>query len=162
MARVLAMNDDAQLALAGVKNLILGGEALPGTLANDLRAATPARIMNMYGPTETTIWSSAAEVGASEAIQNISAPLANQQFYVLDADQAPVPPGIPGELWIGGDGVTRSYWRRTDLTAERFRPDPFMTAKRACPWGARMYQTVYLVRWRTNARSTTSAAPIIS
>jgi natural product biosynthesis luciferase-like monooxygenase protein len=152
MARMLAMNDDAQRALAGVKNLILGGEALPGTLVNDLRAATPARIMNMYGPTETTIWSSAAEVGASEAIQNIGAPLANQQFYVLDADQAPVPPGIPGELWIGGDGVTRGYWQRTDLTAERFRADPFMTPDRACPWGARMYQTGDLVRWRTDGK----------
>ena len=135
-----------------MKNLILGGEALPGTLVNDLRAATPARIMNMYGPTETTIWSSAAEVGASEAIQNIGAPLANQQFYVLDADQAPVPPGIPGELWIGGDGVTRGYWQRTDLTAERFRADPFMTPDRACPWGARMYQTGDLVSWRTDGK----------
>jgi hypothetical protein len=106
----------------------------------------------MYGPTETTIWSSVEEVGVAEAVQNIGTPLTNQQMYVLDEGGAPVPPGVAGELWIGGDGVTRGYWQRPDLTAERFRPDPFVTADRACPWGARMYRTGDLVRWREDGK----------
>lgn len=152
MARMIAMNDEARLALSAVKTLMLGGEALPGALVTDLRKASPARILNMYGPTETTIWSSVHEVTEVEPIANIGTPLANQQMYVLDESLAPVPPGTAGELWIGGDGVARGYWQREDLTAERFRPDPFVTADRACPWGARMYRTGDLVRWRADGR----------
>jgi hypothetical protein len=152
MARMIAMNDEARLALSGLKTLMLGGEALPGALVTDLRKASPARLLNMYGPTETTIWSSVNEVTEVEPIANIGTPLANQQMYVLDESLAPVPPGTAGELWIGGDGVTRGYWQREDLTAERFRPDPFVTADRACPWGARMYRTGDLVRWREDGR----------
>jgi non-ribosomal peptide synthetase component F len=121
-------------------------------LVSDLRSATKAQLLNMYGPTETTIWSSVEEVGAAEPIQNIGTPLANQQYYVLDEARQPVAPGVPGELWIGGDGVTRGYWQRGDLTAERFRPDPFVSPDRASPWGARMYQTGDLVRWRADGK----------
>ena len=92
----------------------------------------------MYGPTETTIWSSAEEVGEVEAITNIGLPLANQQLYVLDPQLQPVPVGAEGELWIGGMGVTRGYWQRPDLTADRFRPNPFGTG--------RIYGTGDLVR----------------
>jgi len=152
MARMIAMNDEARLALSGLKTLMLGGEALPGALVTDLRKASPARILNMYGPTEATIWSSVNEVTEVEPIANIGTPLANQQMYVLDESLAPVPPGAAGELWIGGDGVARGYFQREDLTAERFRPDPFVTADRACPWGARMYRTGDLVRWREDGR----------
>ena len=153
MARMIAMNDEARMALSGVKTLMLGGEALPGALVADLRKASKARVLNMYGPTETTIWSSVEEVGAvPEPISNIGRPLANQQMYVLDDAMAPVPAGVAGELWIGGDGVTRGYWQRADLTEERFRPDPFVTADRAAPWGARMYRTGDLVRWRADGK----------
>ena len=152
MARMIAMNDEARMALSGLKTLMVGGEALPGALVTDLRKATKARILNMYGPTETTIWSSVNEVGEAEPIANIGTPLANQQMYVLDEALAPVPPGTPGELWIGGDGVTRGYWQRPDLTEDRFKPDPFVTADRACPWGARMYRTGDLVRLRADGR----------
>ena len=152
MARMIAMNDEARMALAGVKTLMLGGEALPGALVTDLRKATSARILNMYGPTETTIWSSVNEVVEAEPIANIGTPLANQQMYVLDEALAPVPPGTAGELWIGGDGVTRGYFQRPDLTEDRFKPDPFVTQDRACPWGARMYRTGDLVRWRADGR----------
>ncbi len=152
MARMIAMNDDSRLALAGVKTLMLGGEALPGALVGDLRRASQARILNMYGPTETTIWSTVEEVGAAEPVQNIGKPLANQQVYVLDEAGQPVPAGVAGELWIGGDGVTRGYWQRPDLTAERFVADPFVTPDRACGWGARMYRTGDLVRWRADGR----------
>ncbi len=152
MARMIAMNDEARMALSGLKTLMVGGEALPGALVGDLRRATPARILNMYGPTETTIWSSVNEVTGVEPIANIGTPLANQQVYVLDAAMAPVPPGTAGELWIGGDGVTRGYFQRPDLTDDRFKPDPFVTADRACPWGARIYRTGDLVRWRADGR----------
>ncbi|WP_103334282.1 MupA/Atu3671 family FMN-dependent luciferase-like monooxygenase [Pseudotabrizicola formosa] len=152
MARMMAMNDDSRAALAGVKTMMIGGEPLPGALVQDLRAASGARILNMYGPTETTIWSSVEEVGAVEPVSNIGTPLANQQMYVLDETMEPVPVGTAGELWIGGDGVTRGYWQRDDLTAERFVADPFVSPDRACPWGARMYRTGDLVRRRADGK----------
>jgi hypothetical protein len=108
--------------------------------------------MNMYGPTETTIWSSSEEVGVVDGLCNIGKPLANQQMYVLDEAMNPAPVGVAGELWLGGDGVTRGYWQRPDLTAERFLPDPFVTPDRACAWGARMYRTGDLVRWRADGK----------
>lgn len=148
MARMLAMNDEARAALAGVRTLMVGGEALPAALASDLRQATGARILNMYGPTETTIWSTVSQVGAVQGVAGIGTPIANTQVYVLDDGLQPVPDGVAGELWIGGDGVARGYWQRDDLTAERFRPDPFVTQDRAAPWGARMYRTGDLARWR--------------
>jgi natural product biosynthesis luciferase-like monooxygenase protein len=152
MARMIVMNDDCRTALRGLKTIMLGGEALPGALVSDLRAASDARIVNMYGPTETTIWSSVDEVGVDDLVANIGTPLANQQMYVLDTALTPVPSGTAGELWIGGDGVTRGYWQRPDLTAERFRPDPFVTPDRAAPWGARMYGTGDVVRRRADGR----------
>lgn len=144
MARMIAMNDDSRLALAGVKTLLLGGEALPGALVEDLRKAGGARILNMYGPTETTIWSSVEVVGAAEATVNIGTALANQQLYVLDSAGQPVPPGVEGELWIGGEGVTRGYWQRADLTAEWFADNPFHPG--------RMYRTGDLVRQRDDGK----------
>lgn len=152
MARMIAMNDEARRTLSGVETLMIGGEALPGALVGDLRRATAARILNMYGPTETTIWSSVNEVGEAEPIANIGTALANQQMYVLDEAMEPVPPGTAGELWIGGDGVTRGYFQRPDLTDDRFKADPFVTPDRACPWGARMYRTGDLVRLREDGR----------
>ena len=152
MARMIAMNDESRLALAGVNTLLLGGEALPAALVADLRGATSARILNMYGPTETTIWSSTETVGNVDGVANIGTPLINQQMYVLDAARNPVAPGMAGELWIGGHGVTRGYWQRPDLTAERFLPDPFVRSGDAPLWGARMYQTGDLVRWRNDGK----------
>ncbi|HBM59542.1 MAG TPA: peptide synthetase [Citreicella sp.] len=145
MARMIAMNDEARYALSRVRHLFLGGEPLPGALVEEFARITPARLTNMYGPTETTIWSS-TEVAAAgdEGVVNIGRPLANQQLYVLDEARQPVGVGLPGELWIGGEGVTRGYWNRPDLTAERFLPNPFH--------GGRMYRTGDLVRRRMDGR----------
>ncbi|WP_101068457.1 MupA/Atu3671 family FMN-dependent luciferase-like monooxygenase [Roseovarius salinarum] len=149
MARLLAMNDAARGALWHVKQLLLGGEALPGDLVDDLRGATSAQILNMYGPTETTIWSSAARVdGAVGHTAPLGRAIANTGLYVLGPEGALAPTGVPGELFIGGEGVTPGYWKRDDLTAERFVADPFATRGDA----ARLYRTGDLVRWSPDGR----------
>tara|TARA_R110002049_G_scaffold23781_7_gene84820 strand:+ start:28670 stop:33247 length:4578 start_codon:yes stop_codon:yes gene_type:complete len=126
MAQMMVMNDEARGALARVKSLMVGGEALPGTLLRALRQATSAQIQNMYGPTETTIWSTTQiQDGPGLTTAPIGTPIANTQVYVLDADHQPLPMGAAGELWIGGDGVTQGYWQRAALTAERFIANPF-------------------------------------
>ncbi|MGA0541414.1 MupA/Atu3671 family FMN-dependent luciferase-like monooxygenase [Neotabrizicola sp. VNH66] len=144
MARMIAMNDDSRMALSRVQTMMVGGEALPGALVQDLRKAGVGRLLNMYGPTETTIWSSVEEVGTVEPISNIGRALVNQQMYVLDEAGEPVPPGVEGELWIGGEGVTRGYWQRPDLTEERFKANPFHPG--------RMYRTGDLVRLRADGK----------
>ena len=108
MARMLTSNDEARAALSHVKHLLIGGEALPGALAADLAAITGAPVQNMYGPTETTIWSTSALSRGGEGVVGIGTPIANTSLHVLDADQRPVPLGQEGELWIGGAGVTCS------------------------------------------------------
>jgi amino acid adenylation domain-containing protein len=124
---------------------LCGGEALPPTLAAELLPRC-ARVVNLYGPTETTIWSSADVVTEPDPI-TIGAPLANTTLYILDPHLEPVPRGMSGELWIGGDGVTRGYHARPDLTAERYLPDPFSTTP-----GARMYRTGDVARERSDGR----------
>ncbi|MEV4121677.1 amino acid adenylation domain-containing protein [Micromonospora sp. NPDC049645] len=108
---------------AGLRMLI-GGEALPPTLAAEM-GALPGRAWNVYGPTETTIWSTIWPIPADGGPVSIGRPLANTQMYVLDADRRPVPVGVPGDLYIGGAGVARGYRGAPDLTAQRFLPDPF-------------------------------------
>lgn len=142
MARMFTLNDEARNALARVPHLLVGGEALPGALARDLSAITGAPVLNMYGPTETTIWSSVCPTMGGEGVVGIGTPIANTQLYVLNDAGQPMPPGVPGELWIGGDGVTRGYWQRPDLTAERFIDNPFSPG--------RMYRTGDLVRRDTS------------
>ncbi|MGD7329384.1 non-ribosomal peptide synthase/polyketide synthase, partial [Ralstonia pseudosolanacearum] len=127
----------------GLKALC-GGEALPGELAGRLRTRV-GRLWNVYGPTETTIWSSAREVDATDAGQGvvpIGRPIANTQMYVLDGHQQPVPLGVTGEIYIGGAGVARGYLNRPELTAERFVENPFHGEGRE-----RMYRTGDLGRW---------------
>ncbi|MFE9640729.1 amino acid adenylation domain-containing protein [Nocardiopsis alba] len=126
-------------ALTGLRVLV-GGEALPPALADTLTEAA-REVVNVYGPTETTIWSTAAPVHADRPV-TIGRPMANTRVYVLDADLGPVPPGVPGDLYIAGAGVGLGYLGRFDLTAERFVADPF-----AAEPGARMYRTGDLARW---------------
>ncbi|WP_050929832.1 MupA/Atu3671 family FMN-dependent luciferase-like monooxygenase, partial [Aestuariivita boseongensis] len=121
MAQIIAMNDEARLALSRVRQLLIGGEALPGALVTDLRKATRARITNMYGPTETTIWSTMMPVpDAPGSTVPIGRPIANTSLHVLDASGREAPVGVAGELCIGGDGVTPGYWQRPEMTADRF------------------------------------------
>jgi amino acid adenylation domain-containing protein len=141
-ARMLARSASARGALSALRYWLIGGEAFPLALAQQLRAALKARIINMYGPTETTVWSTCYELIGGEASIPIGRPIANTQVYVLDAKMAPLPIGEAGELYIGGAGVTRGYWRRPELTAERFVADPFANAP-----GAKLYRTGDLVKF---------------
>jgi amino acid adenylation domain-containing protein len=115
-----------------------GGEALTRELANRLLAGC-AELWNLYGPTETTIWSTACRVTAGVDVVPIGKPIANTQVYILDEHRRPVPPGVPGELYIGGDGLARGYLNREELTTEKFVPDPFSP-------GERLYRTGDLAR----------------
>ncbi len=119
---------------------LCGGEALSRDLADRILACD-VPLWNMYGPTETTIWSANSQVLPGTGPVTVGPPIDNTQFYVLDSNAQPVPMGVPGELYIGGDGVARGYYKRPDLTTERFMPDPFRDAP-----GARMYRTGDLVR----------------
>ncbi|HST60441.1 MAG TPA: amino acid adenylation domain-containing protein, partial [Longimicrobium sp.] len=121
---------------AGMR-LLTGGEALTRPLADRLLAAG-AELWNMYGPTETTIWSSTGRVGAEPI--TLGGPIANTALYVLDPALNPAPLGVYGELFIGGAGVARGYLARPGLTAERFVPDAF-----GAP-GSRLYRTGDRVR----------------
>jgi amino acid adenylation domain-containing protein len=119
---------------------LCGGEALPADLAAQLRSRC-AQLWNLYGPTETTIWSTLFSVETKfEATVPIGRPIANTSVYVLDQSLEPVPIGVAGELCIGGSGVARGYHRRPELTAEKFLPDPFRA-------GQRMYRTGDLARF---------------
>jgi amino acid adenylation domain-containing protein len=123
--------------------ILCGGEAWTQELAEALLARCGS-LWNMYGPTETTIWSAACEVSAGQPIL-IGRPVANTQFYVLDKSLQPVPVGVPGELHIGGQGVARGYANRPTLTDEKFVSDPFARQP-----AARMYKTGDLVRYRAD------------
>jgi amino acid adenylation domain-containing protein len=141
MAGMLLQDEATREAFAALRVVLLGGEALPEPLARDVASATRARVVNMYGPTETTIWSSTHEVRAEEGTAAIGRPIANTRFYVVDANLEPMPVGVPGELLIGGAGVVRGYRERPELNAERFVPDPFRP-------GERVYRTGDLARLR--------------
>ncbi|MBN1204898.1 MAG: LLM class flavin-dependent oxidoreductase [Myxococcaceae bacterium] len=143
-ARALMMDAQAPGALGQLSRLLVGGEALPGTLAESLRQVVGGEVLNMYGPTETTIWSSLHRVASEQtaAVVPIGRPLVRTQLYVLDGLLQPAPVGVPGELYIGGEGVVRGYLGRPELTAERFVKDPFSPQP-----GARMYRTGDRARW---------------
>ncbi|HEU5378165.1 MAG TPA: amino acid adenylation domain-containing protein [Ktedonobacteraceae bacterium] len=125
--------------------LLCGGEALPPELARQLKAQD-ATLWNMYGPTETTIWSTAHKVEVPGTSVPLGRPIAHTQIYLLNARLEPVPVGVVGNLYIGGFGLSRGYLNRPDLTAERFIPDPFSTDS----VGKRLYQTGDLARYRAD------------
>jgi amino acid adenylation domain-containing protein len=123
--------------------VLCGGEALPQDLAS-LLTSGGATLWNLYGPTETTVWSCRKQLHSGERV-TLGGPVGNTGAYVLDADLRPVPPGVSGELFLGGAGVARGYWGLPGLTAERFIPDPFSGRP-----GARLYRTGDIVRLRAD------------
>ncbi len=120
--------------------ILCGGEAWPPELAEQLLPRCKT-LWNMYGPTETTIWSAVQEVRGDGVL--IGHPIANTQFYVVDSHLQAVPVGVPGELLIGGDGLARGYLNRPELTAEKFIANRFST-----DGNSRLYRTGDLVRYR--------------
>ena len=142
MATMLTTNEESAGALRHVKQLMLGGEALPPALAARLRELTDATITNMYGPTETTIWSATHALSNGNELIPIGKPIANTQIYIVDRELNPLPVGAAGELLIGGDGVVRGYLNRAELTSERFVNDPIGDK------GGRLYRTGDLARFR--------------
>ncbi|QUW84599.1 amino acid adenylation domain-containing protein [Streptomyces mirabilis] len=140
---------DLPAAAPSLVRALVGGESLPAPLARTMREF--ADVTNLYGPTETTIWSTAAHLGGRSApvaldTPSIGRPLTNTQVYVLDGRMQPVPVGVVADLYIAGRGLARGYAGRHGLTAERFV---------ACPFGApgdRMYRTGDRVRWTTDGR----------
>jgi len=126
---------------------LCGGEAMPRELADALLPRVKA-LWNLYGPTETTIWSTIQHVQRDDAASgpiSIGRPIANTAVYILDGRLQPVPIGVPGELHIGGVGLARGYRNRPELTAETFIPDPFSDEP-----GVRLYKTGDLARYRAN------------
>jgi amino acid adenylation domain-containing protein len=132
-----------------VRTVNLAGEPLPRKLVRQIYERTrAARVLNLYGPSEDTTYSTFEVVARDEeGGVTIGRPVSNTQAYVLDAGLSPVPQGVTGELYLGGAGLARGYLRRPALTAERFVPDPFSSAP-----GARMYRTGDLARHLPDGR----------
>ena len=126
--------------------ILSGGEVLSRRLADQLLGGG-AEVWNLYGPTETTIWSTMAKVEPGEGPVLIGRPIANTRIYILDSYLQPVPVGVCGELYIAGDGLARGYLNRPELTAERFVTNPFSNEP-----GARLYRTGDLGRYRADGK----------
>ncbi|PEJ41045.1 non-ribosomal peptide synthetase, partial [Bacillus wiedmannii] len=136
--KMLMENERFRFAMKKLKTLFVGGEELSETLWNEVKGLD-FPVFNMYGPTETTIWSTIKHMKETDSI-TIGKPIQNTQVYVLDRHNQLVPEGVLGELCISGDGVARGYFNREELTREKFVPNPFVP-------GERMYKTGDLVRW---------------
>ena len=124
--------------------VLCGGEAFPLELARTF-LTEGFETWNLYGPTETTVWSMISRVANADDVVPLGQPIANTQIYLLDSAFNLVPIGVPGELYIGGDGLARGYWQQPDLTAERFVPDPFGINP-----GQRLYRTGDQARYRSD------------
>ncbi len=137
------LSDDDFAAMRSVRTVQLGGEALPPALADAMHRVWPqATLHNQYGPTETVIYSTIAEVGSGLSTVPIGIPTPHATAQILDSRLHPVPVGVAGELYLGGIQIARGYIGRPGLTAERFVADP------TGPAGSRMYRTGDIVRWR--------------
>jgi amino acid adenylation domain-containing protein len=132
---------------AGVKLRMTAGEPLPRDLADVMGAGSGVRLWNLYGPTETTIYSGGDAVAPGPAPIEIGSIIAGTQLYILDEDLRPVPPGVYGEVYIGGAGVANGYHGVPGLTAARFVPDPYGGRP-----GARLYRSGDVGRWRESGR----------
>ena len=126
--------------------VLCGGEPLTKSLAEALLARCH-QLWNMYGPTETTVWSTIHLIESSEQHSIIGRPIANTRVYVLDEQMQPVPFGVPGHLYIGGDGLALGYYGQPELTAERFQPDPFVNDS---DW--MIYQTGDICLWERHGQ----------
>lgn len=145
----LILEQATQQELDSLRTAIVAGESCPPILViRHLEKLTQTSLFNEYGPTEATVWSSvyhccSPEIATSVSLVSIGSPIANAQIYLLDRNLHPVPLGVPGEIYIGGDGLARGYLNYPDLTAERFIPNPFSNNQP----GLRLYKTGDLARY---------------
>jgi natural product biosynthesis luciferase-like monooxygenase protein len=130
-----------------LRRMMIGGEALPASLAKQLKECVRGTVHNMYGPTETTVWSTTETLDVFDGAISIGRPIANTQIYLLDPNLQLVPVGYPGEICIGGDGVVRGYLNRPDLTAQKFILNPFSEDPES-----RLYRTGDLALYRSDGR----------
>ena len=142
MMRMLTADANILDTLGSLRVLMLGGEALPHSLVSEVKEKLPAAVVNMYGPTETTIWSSTHRIERTDRPISIGRPIANTQLYILDRNLQPLPAGLAGELHIAGTGLAIGYLNHPDLTAQRFIPNQFGAEP-----GKRMYKTGDLTRY---------------
>lgn len=140
--KLLLMSKKFKDVLKTIRSLFVGGEALTKSLVDQIRDCSDTKIYNMYGPTETTVWSTFKIITDSDDI-NIGLPIRNTQVYIMDRYNHMQPIGVPGELFIAGDGVSRGYMNNTKLTNEKF-----IVYNKKC--GTRMYKTGDLARWLNN------------
>lgn len=137
-----ALADGSLESWRGVRQLLAGGDTLSPTHVQKVLQALPlCRLINGYGPTENTTFTCCQPIASVEGAIPIGRPIPNTEVYLLDEAQQPAPIGVPGELWVGGDGLARGYLNRPELTAEKFAAHPF---KR----GERLYRTGDRARWR--------------
>ena len=144
LMRLMLSDGDAAAALGQLDVLMLGGEALPPALADEVVPLVRGKVYNMYGPTETTIWSTTARVLGHGRAVSIGQPLWNQSVFVTNRHQQALPVGFPGELCIGGGGVVRGYWERPELTSERFTS--------LAGTHTRLYRTGDLAKWTSDGQ----------
>lgn len=137
--KLIQAHDPALTAFKDVDIIMVGGESFPQSLLHEVKEAYDGAIYNMYGPTETTIWSAVKELTYDEKV-TIGKPIANTSTYILGKDKGLLPIGAVGELYIGGAGVANGYSNKVDLTNEKFIPNPFETTEQ-------LYKTGDLCRW---------------
>ena len=142
--KALLEDDESQLFMKSLNNIIVGGEAFSESLLNKIASKTDAGIFNMYGPTETTIWSTAVKLHQNKSI-SIGKPLANTQIYILDKQMNVCPIGIAGDLYIGGKGLAKGYFNDEELTKRKFIKNPFNEDP-----NSRIYLTGDLAKWDYN------------
>ncbi|MCK4258963.1 MAG: amino acid adenylation domain-containing protein [Halanaerobiales bacterium] len=147
--RMILNDDQSASCLKNVKEIMVGGEALPQDLLEEIKSVTKARIYNMYGPTETTIWVTVKDLTETTEV-TIGKPIANTGIYILGPSNQLQPIGVPGELCVVGDSLAREYWKWPELTAEKFVPNPFQDQQELSVSGEKMYRTGDLVKWLPN------------
>ncbi|HMJ46654.1 MAG TPA: MupA/Atu3671 family FMN-dependent luciferase-like monooxygenase [Ferruginibacter sp.] len=140
----LLEDDNSNLFIKSLKNIIVGGEKFSNELLGKLRAHTEAEVYNMYGPTETTIWST-FQKAQEDLMLNIGKPIQNTRIFILDENKNICPIGVKGELCIGGDGLARGYYKQKKLTR-----DKFITFQCSSIVDERVYRTGDLARWLPN------------
>ncbi|HEY1936790.1 MAG TPA: amino acid adenylation domain-containing protein [Candidatus Angelobacter sp.] len=147
LLKILVAETQFANIVSNLDKLLVGGEAVSPRLLETLPLGQDTELYNMYGPTETTIWSAMERLHVPATEVLLGRPVANTQIHILDRFQNPLPVGLPGELCIGGEGLARGYLGMPDLTAARFIPDPLGNAH-----GARLYRTGDRARWKQNGK----------